>query len=254
MLGERREREGKTMRIYICDDEPQVAKQIGQLVQDCMPECKIAEPENPQELFRLLQEEDCDVLLLDIDMPEITGLEVAKWLENLKQKPLLVFVTNHDELVYDSLQYHPFGFVRKGYLEAELPKILADCRKELNSKKQRYHFRTAEGQVSLLLEDILYFEAEGNYLWVYANLTADGGEETACHKQKRYRFRETMSAVQEALESQGFVRVHRGFLVNQAVVELLGADELKLTDGSSIPIGRNYGEAAKKQIMRYMLR
>lgn len=229
------------MRIYICDDEPQVAKQIGQFVQECMPESRIAEPENAEELFILLQKQDCDVLLLDIDMPEITGLEVAKWLEDLKQKPLLVFVTSHDELVYDSLQYHPFGFVRKGFLEAELPKILADCRKELNSKKQRYHFRTAEGEVSLLVEEIQYFEAEGNYLQVYT-------------KKKSYRFRETMSAVQGALEPQGFVRVHRGFLVNQAVVELLGTDELKLADGSSIPIGRNYGEAAKKQIMRYMLR
>ena len=63
-----------------------------------------------------------------------------------------------------------------------------------------------------------------------------------------------MAAVQEELEKQGFVRVHRGFLVNQAAVELLGADELKLADGSSIPIGRNYAEAARKQIMRYMLR
>lgn len=230
-----------SMRIYVCDDEPQVAKQIGQLVQDCMPECKITESENVNELFTLLQRQDYDVLLLDIDMPKLTGLEVAKWMENLKRKPLLVFVTNHDELVYDSLQFHPFGFVRKSYLKKELPKVLADCEKELCSKKQHYQFRTTEGQVSLLLEEILYFEAEGNYLWVYA-------------KDKSYRFRETISAVQEILEPQGFVRVHRGFLVNQAAVELLRAEELKLKNGRCIPVGRNYSETARKQIMRYMLR
>lgn len=247
------------MHIYICDDERQILKQIGQKVHELLPECQVTEIGNSTELLELLQKQNCDVLLLDIDMPEITGLEVAEQLKELPEKPLLIFVTGHDELVYDSLQFHPFGFVRKSFLDKELPKVLQDCERELCSKRQHYHFRTAEGEVSLPLEEILYFEAEGNYLWVYIKgndeVAGDVGMWDASGKmQKRYRFRETMSTVQEALEKQGFVRVHRGFLVNQAAVELLGADELKLVNGSSIPIGRNYGEAAKKQIMRYMLR
>lgn len=246
------------MRIYICDDERQILKQIGQKVHELLPECQVTEFEDSTELLELLGKQSCDVLLLDIDMPEITGLEVAEQLNGLPKKPLLIFVTGHDELVYDSLQFHPFGFVRKSFLDKELPKVLQDCEKELGSKRQNYHFRTAEGEVSLPLEEILYFEAEGNYLWVYAGGLSEGERVTDAgespYLQKRYRFRETLSTVQEALERQGFVRVHRGFLVNQAAVELLGTDELKLVNGSSIPIGRNYGEAAKKQIMRYMLR
>ncbi len=246
------------MRIYICDDEPQILRQIGQKVQELLPESKVTELESSLELCERLRAQVCDVLLLDIDMPELTGLEVAEQLKKLVKKPLLIFVTSHDELVYDSLQFHPFGFVRKGFLDKELPKVLEDCKKELSDTKQHYHFRTTEGEVSLPLEDILYFEAEGNYLWVYASATGELElviqDRALRNIQKRYRFRETMSAVQEELEALGFVRVHRGFLVNQAAVELLGADELKLVNGSSIPVGRNYSEAARKQIMRYMLR
>ncbi len=250
------------MRIYICDDEPQILRQIGKRVQTCMPESVVIELGTSTALLELLKKQNCDVLLLDIDMPEVTGLEVAEQLNSLTKKPLLIFVTSHDELVYDSLQFHPFGFVRKSFLDKELPKVLQDCEKELGNKRQYYHFRTAEGEVSLPLEEILYFEAEGNYLWVYAGAPGEA-EDRAKYKEMRhafrnnqrcYRFRETMATVQENLEKQGFVRVHRGFLVNQAAVELLGTEELKLVNGSSIPIGRNYSEVARKQIMRYMLR
>ncbi|MBQ7776551.1 MAG: response regulator transcription factor [Lachnospiraceae bacterium] len=229
------------MRIYVCDDEPQILKGIVEKVRACMPQGSVEEQGNATELLARLKEQDCDILLLDIDMPGISGLEAAKQMKDMGRKPLLIFVTGHDELVYDSLLFHPFGFVRKSFLDAELPKVLADCEKELLSKRQHVHLRTTEGEVNVSLEDILYFETQGNYLQVYAGT-------------KSYRIRETISALQEELEAQGFVRVHRGFLVNQAAVELLGTDELKLTDGRSIPIGRNYAEAAKKQIMRYMLR
>ena len=228
------------MRIYICDDEPQILRQIGCQVRECLTESVIVEIETSIELMKRIRQQDCDVLLLDIDMPGMDGLEVAKELPLLQKKPLLIIVTSHDELVYDSLQFHPFGFVRKSFLSTELVKVLKDCEKELAGRRLHYQFRTSDGAVSLPLEEIQYFEAEGNYLQIYT-------------RNKNYRFRETISAVQNALEQHGFVRVHRGFLVNQAVVEQLGADTLKLADGRSLPIGRNYAEVAKKRIMRYML-
>ena len=229
------------MNIFLCDDEPQMLQQIAAKIRDDMPQSTLWESSSATELLELLQKQACDILLLDIDMPVINGLEIAERLEEGKKKPLLVFVTSHDELVYDSLRFHPFGFVRKSYLELELPRVLRDCEKEIFSHNRYYHFHTPEGEIKLFLDDIFYFESEGNYINVYT-------------KEVGYRFRETMSAVQGELEDFGFVRVHRGFLVNQAAVEILGADELKLTNGRTLPIGRNYAEATKKQMMRYMLR
>lgn len=228
------------MNIFICDDEPQMLQQIAEKVNTSLPESQIMKARNSVEVLEMLQTQDCDVLLLDIDMPVINGLEIAKRLEEVKRKPLLVFVTSHDELVYDSLQFHPFGFVRKSYLATELPRVLIDCEKEIHSHNRYYHFRSPEGEIKLLLDDILYFESEGNYIHVYA-------------KDTSYRFRDTISAVQNELERVGFVRVHRGFLVNQAAVEIMGADEVTLINGSKLPIGRNYAETAKRQMMRYML-
>jgi len=192
-----------------------------------------------EQLLKRLKQENCDILLLDIDMPEISGMDVAERLTELLKKPLLIFVTGHDELVYDSFRYHPFGFVRKQFLETELEKVLKDCREELARCQRHFNFRTAEGEFRLLLSEMSYFESEGNYLKVYT-------------KDTEYRFRSTITAVEAALVKDGFIRLHKGFLVNQTVIRLFGTDTVELTDGKVLPIGKTYAEEAKLQFMRYL--
>ncbi len=227
--------------VFICDDESRILSDIAEKVKSELADAEISMFSNGFKLLERLSEAKCDILLLDIDMPELNGLEIAAKLGVLPEKPLLIFVTSHDELVYDSLQFHPFGFVRKGYLEKELPKILADCVQEINCREKNFCFHANNSEIKLLLDDILYFEAEGNYLKLFA-------------KSGEYRFRETITAVENALWESGFVRVHKGFLLNQSAVKILSSDKAELIDGTLLPIGRSYGENAKKRLMRYMLK
>ena len=228
------------MKIFICDDEPKMLSDIVSKVRAIVQESEIWDCTDAGKLLAKMDEEECDILLLDIDMPGLSGLDVAKHLTDRKKKPLLVFVTGHDELVYDSLQFHPFGFVRKSFLDKELSKIILDCVRELGSREKHFFFKTANAEAKLSLSDILYMEADGNYLKLFT-------------ATEEYRFRDTISAVCNALSDSGFVRLHRGFLVNQAAVKLLGMEEAELINGSRIPIGRSYADTARKQLMRYMM-
>ena len=151
------------MKIFICDDEPKIMSDISAKVRLALPEADISEFTSGKFLLEAITENNFDILLLDIDMPEISGLDIAARLTKLENKPLLVFVTSHDELVYDSLQFHPFGFVRKGYMDKELPRILADCVTELGSREKHFCFHTANADIKLQLDEILYFESDGNY-------------------------------------------------------------------------------------------
>ncbi|MBD5080648.1 MAG: response regulator transcription factor [Ruminococcaceae bacterium] len=228
--------------VFICDDESRMLSDIAEKVSSELNGAEISTFSNGVGLIEKLSEAKCDILLLDIDMPELNGLEIAARLGSLSEKPLLIFVTSHDELVYDSLQFHPFGFVRKGHLEKELPKLLADCMQEINSREKHFCFHANNSEIKLPLDDILYFEAEGNYLKLFA-------------KNGEYRFRETIiTAVENGLCESGFVRVHKGFLLNQSAVKILSSDKAELIDGTMLPIGRSYGENAKKRLMRYMLK
>ncbi len=229
------------MRICLCDDEPQMLKHISGRVKELMPNAQITEFADGRSLLSALKEKDCDVLLLDIDLPDITGLEVAAHLEKMENKPLLVFVTGHDELVYGSLLFHPFGFIRKNFLDLELEKVLLDCEKELSHREQFFVFKSSNENIRLNTKQILYLESDGNYLKLFT-------------KDSEYRFRDTIATVNEQLQDKGFIRFHRGFLVNQEAVKVLGADEVQLVNGVRIPIGRSYADTAKKQWMRYMLK
>ena len=191
-------------------------------------------------LIGAMNEAACDILLLDIDMPDIGGFDIARTLSDMPLKPLLIFVTSHDELVYDSLRSHPFGFVRKSHLTQELPVMLTDAVNEINAGEKHFCFHSAEGDVKLSLGEIRYFESDGNYIKLFA------GEE--------YRFRDTLSSLENTLADSGFVRIHKGFLVNQTAVRIINADECVLGDSTRLPIGRSYSDTARKQLMRYMLR
>lgn len=230
-----------SVKIYICDDEPKIRSDLAKTVSKLILNSSIIEFAKGSDLIARMSEEACDILLLDIDMPDLSGLDIAKRLGNMPKKPLLVFVTSHDELVYDSLQFHPFGFVRKSHIDSELPKILADCVDELNSRERHFAFHTAAAEIKLRLDEIIYFEADGNYLKLFTT-------------NDEYRFRDTLGAVESSLSDCGFVRIHKGFLLNQAAVKKLYADEIELTNGSRLPIGRSYQDAARRIIMRYMLK
>ena len=227
------------MQIFICDDESKMLSDIAGKVSALLLEEEVSLFSSGGELLSCLEKNICDILLLDIDMPEITGLQVARELSALKKKPLLVFVTSHDELVYDSFQYHPFAFLRKSRFDAEIEKVLQDCVRELGEKEQHFCFRSDGSDVCLLLADILYFEAEGNYLKI---VTA----------KDTYRFRSTLTAVEHTLESCGFLRIHKGFFLNQAAVKLLNSEEATLQNGITLPIGKSYSKTVREQLLRYM--
>lgn len=225
--------------IYICDDETLVLNELADKIRKYMPQEKILCFSSGYELREQLRKSHCDILFLDIDMPEISGLEIAKELTIEKGIPLLIFVTSHDELVYESFEYHPFSFIRKSCFDQEIEKVLRDAGEYLESLKRQFYFRSAGRDLSLPLLAILYFEADGNYLKIYT----ESGE---------YRFRSTISDVESRLNQYGFVRIHKGFLVNQAMVQIIGREDIELADGTALPLGRSYAEHARRRLLEYM--
>ncbi len=231
------------MNICICDDEKKILEEITSFIKKEFPQSKVKSFSDGN--FFLLSlaaaEEEADLLLIDIDMPGISGMEVAAKLAEEKSKILIVFVTAHDELVYDSFKYHPFAFVRKKYLQEELRNVLKDCQKEIDGRNRPFVFQTASQTINLAQSEILYFEGQANYLAIHTS----GSE---------YRMRSTMAAIEEELKNNGFLRIHKGFLVNLEHVKILKTENLELDNGELLPIGKSYSDEAKKSILRYMRR
>ncbi len=231
------------LHLAICDDEIKFCEQYKEKVQHILGDgVQIQTYTAPRECLKSLKQGRCDILLLDIDMPELTGLQMASVLQEqeINPKPILIFVTSQDAFVYESFRYHPFGFIRKNYIEEELEPVLLEAVEEWKKGKKQYTFRCEDEMVTLLYKDILYLEAKGNYLEIHAT-------------GRIYRIRETLVNAEKELKSWGFVRIHRGFLVNQQAVYRLGANEVVLQDKTILPIGRSCKEQARESLMRYMM-
>ena len=90
--------------------------------------------------------ENIDVLMLDIDMPQISGLQIANEIRKRKLNITLVFVSAHDEMVFEAIQYQPFRYMRKTLLDEELPQVLEDVFELLNDFDDKYTIiKTDEG-------------------------------------------------------------------------------------------------------------
>lgn len=233
------------MNIAICDDERKICELYSEKVAAITNSISIVSDitlfTTPVKLLSSLSNINYDIILLDIDMPDMDGMQAAHEMERMNCEALLIFITNQDALVYKSFKYHPFGFIRKSHIDEELGQVITQAATKVYAKRKRFCFRLESGLVSLLISDILYFEADGNYLKVRTN-------------EHTYRFRSTITKAEVELSSHGFVRIHKGFLLNQEAIYRLGNDEVILMNHEALPIGRKNKNEIKQKLMGYLMK
>lgn len=231
------------IKIAICDDEKIVLDEICSKVQNAFSEinctAEIFKTHKPFDLVEHIKNSTTDVLFLDIDMPSLSGMDIAQFLIDSNAEILLVFVTSHDTLVYQSFRYHPFGFIRKSHFDEEIGAVVKSIADELQKRNEHFSFKTNEGFFKVPFEDIIYFESESNYINLHCT-------------DNQYRFRGTITSLENELKAKGFIRTHKGFLVNQQHIFAIKGDDIELSSKELLPIGRTNRESVKKAILRYM--
>lgn len=129
------------IKVAFCDDETKILEDLSVKIKkefekiNC--EIDLYTTENSIRLLEYLKSCPVDILFLDIDMPTISGMDIAEALLNSKIKTLLVFVTGQDALVYKSFKYHPFGFIRKAFFDDEITGVVKGLVEEIQKSSSR---------------------------------------------------------------------------------------------------------------------
>lgn len=230
-------------QIAICDDEEKILRDIQKKIEKCFisqeMEANYFCTNDSEEMLEYIKNESLDVLFLDIDMPHISGMDIASYIKENRPEILFVFVTSQDALVYQSFAFRPFGFLRKTHMDSELEELIIRMKKELMDKRKEMTITKGQELIRISKQDIIYIEAEGNYL----NL---------CTKREIIKVRDTMTNMEKELKESGFVRCHKGYMVNaHFIVKMKGAEiELcKETGKHIVPIGRSYEKDVKRKIL-----
>jgi len=232
----------------IIDDEPIARKGLREYVQDVAFLNLLGEFDNPLGAMELLAAQPVQLLLLDIQMPKITGIE---FLKSLSSPPQVIITTAYPAYALQGYELNvadylvkPFSFDR--FLKAAL-KVQSFL--ELSQKPQPappvqeapgfIFIKTSSQLVKVALNDILFVEALQNYIAIYT-------------KEKKYLTYLTMKNAEEQLPPGRFVKVHKSYLVAADKVEALEGNEIRIGQ-HHIPISRQTKEEVLEKILQNRL-
>lgn len=195
------------------------------------------------ELVRHLEEVmEYDILFLDIDMPDISGIEIADRLTRSKALVNVIFVTNMVDLVFEAIRYSPFRFIRKSRIYEEMDEAVAAVLEKIRNETFLYEFGTGREMLKILIRDMLYLESQGHYIHIH---TSD---------EKVHNIRGKISSYDEKLRGLGFVRIHVGYLVNIRCIYSISLKGVVLDNGETLPISRRNADKIKGQHANYVRR
>jgi two-component system, LytTR family, response regulator LytT len=239
------------LRVYIVDDETPARRELRYLL-ELAGVSVVGEAGSSTTALQGIQETKPQLVFLDIQMPGVSGLEMARFLNNLAERPLLVFATAFDEhaleaFEVDALDYlcKPFTFERIGKTVAKAIRVLAAPGPGHNGQPLVDPCR----RVPLYRGEIIVPTAPGRIIFAHA---AEG--EVVVHTvDGRYHTRMSLGELERRLAAAGFVRPHRSYLVNSNHVRevipwfnrsynLIMDD----TDKTRIPVSRHQAQELKK--------
>ena len=230
------------MIIAICDDEKRICAILAEKVGRICPEAEIITYTSGKELLEA--DKLPDILLLDIRMPEVSGMDAAKTLKDRDWRKILIFVTGEEDQVFNSFDLHPFHFLVKPVADKKLKEVLDDAVRELercgdlSGDHDKYiEIQSGTSHIRINLSQLLYAE-------VY-------DRKTILHmKDENIEYYGQLSAL-ESLVGRDFYRIHRSYLVNMKYVERYDRTTLTTYGGDNIPIARREYDRFLRAYMEY---
>jgi len=240
------------MRVLIVDDEPLARTALANILAARVDVERFDSANDAIEAQEYLSQETYDVMLLDINMPEMSGLELLGRLHQYKQpSPSVVLVTAYAQHAVAAFEKHAVDYVLKPFSNDRVNQALEfACRRTASERAARLvelmpHLRTLTQQSSCKIgiksngrilfidpKEVALVQAEGNYVLLQ--------QETGS-----YLLRESISTVAENLKAYGFIRIHRSVLVNSSFVQEIrpcstGEYQLRLRGGREYTVTRTY--------------
>jgi DNA-binding LytR/AlgR family response regulator len=200
----------------------------------------VGECSSAMDAYNLLKVQSVDLLLLDIEMPGMSGLELSKNIVN--KRPVIIFITSKREYAAEAFDLNVVDYIVKPvtssrFIQAvdKAREILESKMEEVNLKEDEFVFiRDSNIVRRLKLDKILYAEAMGDYVKLFT-------------PEKFYAIHTTLKAVEERLPASSFIRVHRSYLVALDKIDSMEGGVL-IVSGKPLPVADAYRSVLNKRM------
>ena len=234
------------LKAMIVDDEAPARSELRFLLDELGQADVVAEAASVREAIEKLKEYPIDVIFLDINMPEATGLKLAEALRTLKFPPNVVFVTAYSEYALEAFKVNAVDYLVKPVETERLAQALARVRENVAlhmqaQKSERISVEKGGKKILISIDSIRFVMARDDYAYLQTDTD-------------RHFSTVSLAQLEKRLDGHGFFRVHRGYLVNLSRVEevepVSGGTLLLTLNGVSdkIPVSRRRVSLLKKAL------
>ncbi len=233
------------LHIAVCDDDMSAVQSHRLIAEDCLRQCgsvgEIVTYTNSDNLLYDITEDQFffDLILLDIEMPGSSGMELAEKIKPCLPNVKIIFITSHIEYAIDAFELAIFRYVPKEDTGKRLPAAIVDAVKLIALEDGKtYTIRTNSRLEKILYKEIYYIERDGKN----ASITTAGGIA---------RVRKSLQQVYAELDAEEFIYIDRGCIVNMIHIMQVKDGTVVLKNGVSLPVSRSHLREVKEQINTY---
>mgnify|MGYP004562312307 CR=1 FL=1 len=230
------------MKIAICDDEINHLNATKLQLEEAYKslDMMIYSFQDGRKLIDSMEKTSYDLIILDIEMPHIDGLSVARKIRELGQDTALVFLTSHLEYALKGYEVNALRYLTKPVKKEQLTEIINHL-VEKNSEVKKIMLKSDDEMVMIPVSDILYMEARNQEVRIVTN----NGDYF-----RRYNIRD----YEEELKQYFFVRCHRSFLVNLPHIAKIIGKDIVIDNQDMIPLSRTKEKSVKEALITYTKR
>lgn len=243
MLGEISKGVVKLLLLAVCDDMPiecaDIAKQIENILKQSNTDFIVKKFFSGQEL--LYSKENFDIMFLDIKMPKMSGMDLAKKIREWGKQSLIIFITSASEYVFEAFDVEAFQYLIKPIPNEKLKNVLEKAIKRIQvDVNTDFLIISSDRQTKkVFLKDILYIESVGRIAKIH------------CHEGILETY-EQIGVLEDKLSDKSFFRCHKCFLVNLEYIDAFNKTEVSLENGEKIMLAKRRYEDFQKVILSYM--
>lgn len=233
------------IKIAICDDEEKSVALHEHIVRKCLKSegigCEITTYTQSRNLLYDITDDAFfyDLILLDIEMPGISGMEIPQQIKGFLPNVRIIFVTSHTEYAIDAFELSIFRYVPKNNLEVKLTAAVIDAAKLIELETgQEYTIQTSNRMEKIPYKDIFYIQRDGKN----ASIVSSAGTS---------KVRKSLQQVFDELDAPEFIFIDRGYIVNIVQIMKISDSIAVLKNGEQLPISRSHLQEVKRQINQF---
>ena len=237
---------GQHLTIYICEDIEEHSARVSDICDILSKDYslsveKFADAETLVKRLEVLEASKRpfpNLILMDIELPEMDGITLGKQIKQMNPEVFLVFVTAYIEYAVKGYEANAFRYLLKPLSLNVMRTLITDVQAEYK-KKKKLIVKTKNGEMVVSLHDLLYISSEDKYTVLYT-------------KNQHYISDYSLKKYEEQLREQGFFRIHRKYLVNLYHHQGIQAGKVVLSTGNMLPISKKRMSEYQKQLFRYL--